>query len=58
MIIYKILYRSVSLINIIQNITPNNDNLYPDIVIEISKDRIIIDIIIPFDEIRKIEHSH
>ena len=46
------------MINIIHNITPNIDNLYPDIVIETSKDRIIIGITIPFDEVQNIEQAH
>ena len=39
-------------------ITPNIDNLYPDIVIEISKGRIIIDITIPIDDVQNIEQAH
>ena len=56
--IQDMISKCFSLINIIHNITPNIDNLYPDIVIETSKCRIIIDItievILPFDEVQNI----
>ena len=38
--------------------TPNINNLYPYIVIETSRGRIIIDITIPFDEVQIIEQAH
>ena len=50
--------KCVSLINIINNITPNIDNLYPDIVIETAKGRIINNITIPFDEFQNSEQAH
>ena len=37
--------------------TPNIDNIYPDIIIETFKGRIIINITIPFDEVQNIEQA-
>ena len=53
--IQDLISKCFSLINISHNITPNH---YPDIVIETSKGRIVIDVTIPFDEIHNIEQAH
>ena len=50
--IQDLISKCFSLINIIRNITPNVDNIYPYIIIETSKGRIIIDITIPFDVVQ------